>query len=195
MNKDETITLSNKQLRKLQMVELDILVEVDRICRKHNIEYFLAGGTLIGAIRHNGFIPWDDDIDISMTRENYNKFIEVQKKELNTDKYYFESMETDENCGMLYAKVKRKNSKYIEFASDSNRDNLGIWIDIFPIDKVKNNGRFSNMKYTVVYCLKMVLLKKYGYLTKMSDAKKNFMVKIISFVSIFFSKKRLKKKK
>lgn len=86
MENKKPVALSKKDLRRLQMVEFEMLVELDRICRKHKIEYFLSGGTLLGAIRHNGFIPWDDDIDVMMRRDHYNKFIEVQKKELKDRK-------------------------------------------------------------------------------------------------------------
>ena len=69
--------LDNDTLKKLQEVELEILEEFDRICKKHNLTYFAVGGTLIGVIRHEGFIPWDDDIDLGMPRKDYDKFIEI----------------------------------------------------------------------------------------------------------------------
>ena len=194
MENKKPVALSKKDLRRLQMVEFEMLVELDRICRKHKIEYFLSGGTLLGAIRHNGFIPWDDDIDVMMRRDHYNKFIEVQKKELDPEKYFFESMETDPECGMLFSKIKRKGTKYLEVSSEKDDSRTGIWIEVFPIDCVKTDNFWKQLKWKRVYCLKMILLKKYGHLKRMEDKKKNFIIKIIGIVSIFYNKERLRKR-
>ena len=187
MNKG--IVLTDKELKKLQKIELEILIEFDRICRKHNIKYTLSGGTLLGAIRHDGFIPWDDDIDINMTRKEYNKFIKCQKKDLNTDKFYLDCIETKDDCGMIYSKLKRKDSLYIETASNRDRSEQNIWIDIFPVDKIKSNK--SRLSCIRVYCLKIILMYKYGYI-KTHDNR--IIFNIVRFLSIFFNKEKLKKK-
>jgi len=83
--KIDRMDYSSEKLRKLQLVQLLSLLEIKRICDKHNIQYTPIGGTLLGTIRHKGFIPWDNDIDVGMLREEYNKFLEVAKNELRPD--------------------------------------------------------------------------------------------------------------
>jgi lipopolysaccharide cholinephosphotransferase len=122
-------------LRRQQMRMLEILLEVDKICKKHDIPYWLSSGTLIGAMRHEGFIPWDDDLDIEMMRSDYLRLMEVLPSELpewlalqndETDPYYF----------FFYAKVRDRRSKMLE---QNNYDRLwkeqGIYIDIFPMEQ------------------------------------------------------------
>ena len=124
----------DKYVRKLQLVELEILEEVDRICKKNNIDYFLNGGTLLGAVRHKGFIPWDDDIDVTMTRKNYNKFIEACLKDLNS-KYIIDNYKTNKKCCFSFTKIKKKGTLYVESRDYNTYDeNSGIWVDVFPLD-------------------------------------------------------------
>ena len=92
---DYKITNKDKVRYALTRLQLSILDEIDRICRKHNIKYTLGGGTLIGALRDDGIIPWDDDVDIDMTRENYEKLISVINDEIDHDKYIWLSNEFD----------------------------------------------------------------------------------------------------
>ena len=97
------------QLRKHQLRMLEILVVIDKICRKHQIPYWLSSGTLIGAVRHNGFIPWDDDLDIEMMRNDYLHLLEVLTKEL-PDWLALQTDETDPNYFFFYAKVRDRRS-------------------------------------------------------------------------------------
>lgn len=131
----------NELLVKAQKRMLDILIEVDRVCNKHNIKYFLIDGTLLGAVRHKGFIPWDDDVDIAMMREDYNKFIEVAPLELSKD-YFLQTIDTDPNYNRFHIplKVRDNRSKLVEVDESENEDfNQGIYIDIFAFDTLPKN--------------------------------------------------------
>ena len=119
-------------LRKLQLVELDLLREVDRICRKHKIRYYLIGGTMLGAVRHGGFIPWDDDVDIEMPHIDYKRFCEICKTELDHEKYFLQNMENDPHHRFIFAKFRRNNTLYVRKGQEHMGFHQGIYIDIFP---------------------------------------------------------------
>ena len=122
-------------LRRQQMRMLEILLEVDKICKKHDISYWLSSGTLIGAMRHDGFIPWDDDLDIEMMRSDYLRLLEVLPQEL-PDWLALQDDKTDPNYFYCYAKVRDRRSKMLEQnAYDRMWKEQGIYIDIFPMEK------------------------------------------------------------
>ena len=122
-------------LRRQQMRMLDILLEVDRICKRHRIPYWLSSGTLIGAMRHNGFIPWDDDLDIEMMRSDYLRLMKVLPSEL-PEWLALQNDETDPNYFFFYAKVRDRRSKMLEQnAYDRMWQEQGIFIDIFPMEQ------------------------------------------------------------
>ena len=130
--------------------------DVDRICRLHNLNYSLAYGTLIGAIRHNGIIPWDDDIDVQMPREDYEKFIEIYKKE---GKYLVTSPKSKDPL-YSYAKVYNGATTKLESGiSYRKRSPLGIDIDIFPLDnynvkKISSNNIPNKRIFQILYFLR-----------------------------------------
>lgn len=138
--------IEGKTLEELHNVELEILREIDRICKKHHIEYFLVGGTLLGAVRHGGFIPWDDDLDIGMFRGDYEKFIDIAIRELD-DKYFIHCMKTDKHYWLPFIKVKKNNTTFIEQLT-SGKDSIhdGIFVDIFPIDNTGANYNINRIK-------------------------------------------------
>lgn len=120
-------------LRKMQLRIVDILVEIDRICRKHNIQYWIDFGTLLGAVRHEGFIPWDDDVDVAMPTDDYHRFLEIAPKEL-AEPFFLQSKETDPSYTFPLNKVRDKKSFFITQHEDFTKDyQKGLYIDLFEV--------------------------------------------------------------
>ena len=126
--------LMNEEFRReLQLSELDILKEFQRICAKHNLRYFAIGGTCIGAVRHQGFIPWDDDIDVAMPYEDYVRFIEIAKNGLREPYELFDPI-GHKVCGFSFLKMHRSDTAFIEKVREAYTDSyFGVFIDIMPI--------------------------------------------------------------
>ncbi|MEO2223855.1 LicD family protein [Priestia megaterium] len=149
-------------LKEMQDIQLKTALEVKRICEKYNIPYFLVGGTLLGAVRHEGFIPWDDDLDIGMLREDYEKFIKVAPKELS-DSYFLQTWFTDKSFGLPFAKIRVNETKFIEQNSINVNCHNGIFIDIFPFDNVPNQLSLQKKHNQRLFIFKRLLLVKCGY--------------------------------
>lgn len=144
-------------LEHLQQVILIIAKDIDELCRKHNIKYFLLGGSAIGAVRHNGFIPWDDDLDIVMDNENYEKFIKLCRAELDTEKYYIQEAFVDWPLG--FTKIKLRGTSFQEPGQYVNAENeCGIFLDVFklenaPSSTIGQRWQYLCAKYLLCYCL------------------------------------------
>lgn len=149
-------------LEKLHKLELEIALELKRICDKYQIEYFLIAGTMLGAVRHGGFIPWDDDMDIGMLRVDYDKFINICKKELS-EKYFLQTWDNDSEYPFSYAKIRINDTKIIEKFSKNSNAHLGIFIDIFPFDNVPNSNIRKKIQGKEIYILRRLLWIKKGY--------------------------------
>jgi len=119
----------------IHSVLIEILDEIDRICKKNDIKYFLSGGTLLGAIRHKGFIPWDDDVDLWMTRKNFKKFKKAIKKDLD-EKYFSEDYFSNINCPLSILKIEKKGTRFIEGVFAGTNISHCIYVDIFPLDNI-----------------------------------------------------------
>lgn len=121
-------------LRKAQLIMLDMLIEFDAICKKHQLQYWLDSGSLLGAVRHQGFIPWDDDIDLSMPVEDYNKFIKIAQSELSSE-IFFQTSQTDKNFKFDYLKLRSNKARIVEFHEKDMQINYhqGVFVDVFPM--------------------------------------------------------------
>lgn len=134
------------QLRKVQFIQLDILKQVIALCEKHDITYFAAYGTLLGAVRHKGFIPWDDDIDLMMPRPDYDRFCEIAQTELKKP-FFLQTMETDSGYLFSIAKVHNLNTAFIQKKQIKARLKSGIFIDVWPLDGWEET-RYCKHKYS-----------------------------------------------
>lgn len=136
--------LVTKQRKKIWSIELDIYLKFAEVCKKHNLTFWGDGGTLLGAVRHNGFIPWDDDIDVIMPREDYNKLMVFGPIEF-AEPYFLQNPHTDPNYAYSFAKLRNSNTTCIPRVFTKAGFNHGIHIDIFPLDEI-NLITFENDK-------------------------------------------------
>lgn len=171
--------LTKEQLRKLQKVEFELICEVDRVCRKNHIKYTLYAGTLLGAIRHNGFIPWDDDADIAFLPENYDKFFEACKRDLNHEKFFLQDYRTDPHYRWGYAKLRRNHSAFVREGQEHMKYHNGICIDVFTLYHVPDHPVLRELYYAAFFLIRKALYSEAG---KVSDSSA-FMRNVYKVVS------------
>ena len=142
-------------MKKVWAVQIDLLEQVKKICKNHGLKYFADSGTLIGAIRHKGYIPWDDDIDLVMMRNDYNKFMEYAKTELEFP-YFLQTVYTDKDIMRAHAQLRNsKTTGYMPY--EKNRPyNKGIFIDIFPLDVIPEDPRLKKFSLKIKFKWKLL---------------------------------------
>lgn len=170
------IELNKSTLRQLQMIELEMLVEVDRICKKCGIKYNIIAGTLLGAVRHKGFIPWDDDADIALLRPEYEKFRKACKTELDTGRFYFQDHRNTPGYRWGYGKLRRKDTLFLRANQEHMPYSQGVFIDIFPLDGVPDCYLFRCMHNFQCFCVRKILWSAVG---RIADSNK--------FIRIWYS--------
>lgn len=132
----DTYSLKADDLQSLHKVLFELLAELDRVCRKNNIEYTLSGGTLLGAVRHGGFIPWDDDADVSMRRIDYDRFCKACVSELDDKRFFWQDNTTDPEYPWGYGRLRRKGTEFVRIGQEHMKMKTGIFIDVFPNDYI-----------------------------------------------------------
>lgn len=137
---------SDTELKTIQKLELDALREVVRICCELKIDYFLIDGAAIGAMRHRGFIPWDDDIDIGMTRDSYRRFLAEAPSRLS-DRYFLQTPYQGTDNPYFYAKLRINGTKFVEYCNRKLDIHHGIYLDICPFDEVPDDERLNKRQF------------------------------------------------
>ncbi len=189
LEEDELDREALTQIRQLQLYGLEILKDVDRVCRENNITYYLGEGTLLGAIRHKGFIPWDDDIDIVMPREDLERFMEICDKELDPG-YKFQFYHNIKNYWVQSPKVRmlRKTEfeqpKLLKFTDD-----IGPYIDIFALDYAPKINKSLERQEKYIKTYRRILFIKTGF-----SKPRNFLQKIYKQYARFFTARQIHEK-
>lgn len=184
---NENSTPRDKCLYALKMLQLELLTEMDRICRKYDIPYYVSGGTCLGAVRHQGFIPWDDDVDIELFKNNFLKLVKVCKKELDHTKY--ELVYCDDNHPERFERHARLRLKGTvqSFVIDKRQNSKlknSVHIDIIPLISLPNNEKKRKKLATKLYYLKLFLyFKDKGIARDIPEKYQKLIYKILNKIS------------
>ncbi len=204
--------LTPEELRRMQLLQLGMMVEFDRVCKQEGIHYVICCGTLLGAVRHKGYIPWDDDADIAMLREEYEKFKRIAYK-LDSSICFFQDHTTDPQYRWGYGKLRRTGTKYLRLGQEHIKSQTGVFVDIFPMDDIPRStvgqvindmecffwrkvlysevGRVSSDSNLLQRCIYSVLAKiptdvvfeKMRHITDKSNNRTNNRVRVLLFPS------------
>lgn len=172
---------TEEQIKKIQEIEIRNLKEIKRVCEKIGVEFFLYGGSLIGAVRHKGFVPWDDDLDIAMSRDDYMKFVKEAPKYLS-DEYYLQTPYSDKKSPYFYSKLRLKGTKCIEYAHYKMNIEQGIYVDIYPIDKLPDDDdEFLRLYNEFQKIVRYFVLRQCPYPAEPSDSLKRRVKNVIKW--------------
>lgn len=176
------------ELKELQSKILEIALYLDEFCKKHGIDYYLMGGSALGAIRHNGFIPWDDDFDVFMTYENYMKFLDSARKDLDTERFYLQEENTKE-WPLFFTKLRMNGTELLEADTKDRQMHHGIFIDIMCLNNRSDNKFCALKQHLYSKMLIARTLGDRGYAS--ASAKKKFFMALAKIIVPDFVKKHL----
>ena len=192
INNSKLLTLSDENIKDIQAVLLRMMADFDDFCRKNELSYFLCGGSALGAQRHGGFIPWDDDIDIAMPRADYDRMRELFLAELG-DCYWVQSIHSNDNYDLPFMKIRKKGTRYIE-VFETNLNEAGVFIDIYPLENLPDfaptrlfHGVICDFLHFCCSCVrihhkKQIYFEYFGGLRAFKI--KAFIGKCLSFISL-----------
>lgn len=175
--------LSEKELADLKNKELEILRAFDSMCRENNLSYFITAGTLLGAVRHKGFIPWDDDIDVVMLRKDFKKLNKVCKKALPKG-LFLQDKKNDKGYPFHFDKIRLDNTEVVDPFLQGVNIHKGIYIDVFPVDKCPKNNKLAQFMFKWVSTTSYALIAKqdknfdFDYTKKSARMLYHFMIKM-----------------
>ena len=166
--------ISDKELKEIQNIQHEMIREVDRICRKNSIRYNMVGGTMLGAIRHQGVIPWDDDADIGFLRTEYEKFRAACKHDLDHEKYYIQDLRDTEGYRWGYGKLRRKGTEFLRLNQEFMPYAQGISIDLMPFDNVPDKWFARRLHFAACFLFRKLFWSKVG-----SRSEKNVFIRLL----------------
>ncbi len=166
MNEVQQYYISEEELRQIQKIQQELIGEVKRICKKCGIHFNMVGGTMLGAIRHKGYIPWDDDADIGFLRAEYEKFREACKTELDHEKYYMQDLRDTEGYRWGYGKLRRKNTAFVRLNQEFMPYEQGISIDLMPFDNVPDHKLARKIHFFRCFLYRKIFWSKVGSRTE-----------------------------
>ena len=184
----EGYQISDQELNRLQQAQQELIAEVDRICKKCGIRYNMVGGTMLGAIRHGGPIPWDDDADIGFLREEYEKFRKACRSELNRDKFYMQDFRDTEGYRWGYGKLRMKDSLFVRLKQEKMPYEQGIFIDLMPFDGVPDNPVERKIHFLLCFVFRKLLWSKIG-----KDIEKNQLYRFFYRLMDMIPEEKVKK--
>lgn len=147
-------------LKEIQALQLSLVIEIDKVCRRHGIKYYLISGSCLGAVRHGGFIPWDDDIDIAMMRPDYERFISIFPEEFDTEKYKLVNENVEEEFTASLSRIIFKGTRLVQPTIAHLKVDHGMFLDVFPLDNVPDDDTERQRQHQELEKINNTIYKK-----------------------------------